>query len=71
MSKDGQSQKSTYFEVFLVFDPIKYSSDLVISGKVKQLQNVPVPQADLREPTISVRPAIIANFQLLKSDFLE
>ena len=38
---------------------------------VKQLQNVPVPQADHREPTISVRAAIIANFQLLKSDFLE
>ena len=24
---------STYFEVFLLFDLIKYSSDLVISGK--------------------------------------
>ena len=39
---------------------------LVPKKTVKQLQNVPVPQADLREPTISVRAAIIANFQLLK-----
>ena len=44
---------------------------LVPKKPVKQLQNVPVPQAYLREPTISVRAAIIANFQLLKSDFLE
>ena len=39
--------------------------------KVKQLQDVPVPQAELREPAISVRVAIIANIQLLKIDFLE
>ena len=39
--------------------------------KVKQLQDVPVPQAELREPAISVRAAIIANIQLLKIDFLE
>ena len=38
---------------------------------VKQLQDVPVPQAELREPAISVRAAIIANIQLLKIDFLE
>ena len=38
---------------------------------VKQLQNELVPRADLREPTISVRAAIIANFQLSKSEFLE
>ena len=44
---------------------------LVPKKPVKQLQNVPVPQADLREPTISVRAAMIANFRLLKSDFLE
>ena len=30
-----------------------------------------MPQAGLREPAISVRAAIIANFQLLKIDFLE
>ena len=29
---------------------------------VKQLQDIPVPQAELREPAISVRAAIIANF---------
>ena len=39
--------------------------------KAKQLQDVPVPQAELREPAISVRAAIIANIQLLKIDFLE
>ena len=33
--------------------------------KVKQLQDMPVPQAELREP------AIIANIQLLKIDLLE
>ena len=38
---------------------------------VKQLQDVPVPQAEIREPEISVRAAIIANFQLLKIDLLE
>ena len=38
---------------------------------VKQLHDVPVPQAKLREPEISVRAAIIANIQLLKIDFLE
>ena len=37
----------------------------------KQLHGVPVPQAELREPAISVYVAIIANFQLLKIDFLE
>ena len=36
----------------------------------KQLQDVPVPQAELREPAISIRAAIIAYFQLLKIDFL-
>ena len=44
---------------------------LVPKGPVKQLQGVPVPQAELREPEISVQAAIIANFQLLKIDFLE
>ena len=44
---------------------------LVPKKPVKQLQNVLVPRTDLREPTISVRAAIIANFQLLKIDFLE
>ena len=38
---------------------------------VKQLHDVPVPQAKLREPAISVRAAIIANIKLLKIDFLE
>ena len=37
----------------------------------KQLQDVPVPQAELREAAISVRAAIIANFQILKMGFLE
>ena len=44
---------------------------LVPKDPFKQLQDVPVPQAELREPAISVRAAIIANFQLLKIDFLE
>ena len=44
---------------------------LVPKDPVKQLQDVPVPQVELREPAISVRAAIIANFQLLKIDFLE
>ena len=40
--------------------------------KVKQLQDVPLPQAELREPAISVRAAIISHIQLLlKIDFLE
>ena len=39
--------------------------------KVKQLQDVPVPQAELREPAISIRAAICPNIQLLKIDFLE
>ena len=43
-------------------------SRLVPKDPVKQLQDVPVPQAELREPPISVRTAIIANFQLLKTD---
>ena len=37
----------------------------------KQLQDVPVPQAEIREPEISVRAAINANIQLLKIYFLE
>ena len=44
---------------------------LVPKDPVKQLQDVPVPQAELREPAISVREAILANFKLLKIDFLE
>ena len=44
---------------------------LVPKHPFKQLQDVPVPQAELREPAISVRAAIIANFQILKIDFLE
>ena len=44
---------------------------LVPKDPFKQLQDVPVPQAELREPAISVRAAIIANFQILKIDFLE
>ena len=44
---------------------------LVPKDPVKQLHDVPVPQAELREPAISVRAAIIANIQLLKIDFLE
>ena len=46
---------------------------LVPKDPVKQLQGVPVPvpQAELREPAISVQAAAIANFQLLKIDFLE
>ena len=44
---------------------------LLPKKQLRQLQDVPVPQADLRELTISVRADIIANFQLLKSDFLE
>ena len=44
---------------------------LVPKDPVKQLQGVPVPQAELREPVISVHAAIITNFQLLKIDFLE
>ena len=45
---------------------------LVSKDPVKQLQDVPVPQAELREPAISVRAAIISHIQLLlKIDFLE
>ena len=44
---------------------------LVPKDPFKQLQDVPVPQAELREPTISARAAISANFQILKIDFLE
>ena len=44
---------------------------LVPKDPVKQLQGVPVPQAELREPAISVQAATIANFQLLKIDFLK
>ena len=44
---------------------------LVPKDPVKQLQGVPVPQAELRKPVISVQAAIIANFQLLKINFLE
>ena len=44
---------------------------LVPKDPFKQLQDVPVPQAKLREPAISIRAAIIACFQLLKIDFLE
>ena len=39
---------------------------LVPKDPVKQLHDVPVPQVELREPTSSVRAAIIANIQLLK-----
>ena len=46
-------------------------SRLVLKDPFKQLQDVPVPQAELREPAISVRAAIIAYFQLMKIDFLE
>ena len=35
---------------------------LVPKDPVKQLQDVPVPQVELREPAISVRAAIIASF---------
>ena len=44
---------------------------LVPKDPFKQLQHVSVPQAEFGEPAISVRAAIIANFQLLKIDFLE
>ena len=44
---------------------------LVPKDPFKQLQDVLVPQAELREPAISVRAAIIANFQIFKIDFLE
>ena len=44
---------------------------LAPKNPVKQLHDVPVPQAKLREPEIFVRAAIIANIQLLKVDFLE
>ena len=44
---------------------------LVPKDPFKQLQDVPVPQAELREPAISVRAAISANFQILKIDFPE
>ena len=44
---------------------------LVPKDPVKKLQGVPVPQAELRELAISVQGATIANFQLLKIDFLE
>ena len=44
---------------------------LVPKDPVKKLQCVPVPQADLKDPAISVHAAIITNFQLLKIDFLE
>ena len=35
---------------------------LVPKDSLKQLQDVPVPQAELGEPAISSRAAIIANF---------
>ena len=44
---------------------------LVPKDPVKQLYDVLVPQAELREPAISARAAIITNIQLLKIDFLE
>ena len=44
---------------------------LVPKDPFKQLRDVPVPQAELGEPVISVRAAIIANFQILKIDFRE
>ena len=44
---------------------------LVPKDLFKQPQDVPVPQAELREPAISIRAAIIAYFQLSKIDFLE
>ena len=53
-------------QIFLASQP-----PLVPKDPVKQLQGVPVHQAKLREPEISVQAAIIANFQLLKIDFLE
>ena len=46
-------------------------SRLVLKDTFKQLQDVPVLQAELREPAISVRAAIIAYFQLMKIEFLE
>ena len=39
---------------------------LVSKYPVKQLQDVPVSEAELREPAISAQAAIFANFQLLK-----
>ena len=39
-----------------------FSTSIIAKETVKQRQDVPVPQADLREPTISMRAAIIANF---------
>ena len=50
---------------------LAFQRRLVPRDPFKQLQDVPVPQAELREPAISVRAAINANFQLLKIDFLE
>ena len=44
---------------------------LVPKDPFKHLQDVPVPQAELRVPAISVQAAIIANFRILKIDFLE
>ena len=46
-------------------------SQLEPKDPFKQLQDVPVPQAELREPATSVRAVISANFQILKIDFLE
>ena len=53
-------------QIFLASQP-----RLVPKDPFKQLQDVPVPQAELGEPAISVRAAIIANFQILKIDFLK
>ena len=53
-------------QIFLASQP-----RLVPKDPFKQLQDVPVPQDELREPTISVRAAIMVNFQLLKMEFLE
>ena len=44
---------------------------LVPKDPVKQLQDVSVPEAELREPAISVRATTFPNFQSLKIDFLE
>ena len=50
---------------------LAYQPRLVPKDPFKQLQDVPVPLAELREPAISIRAAIIAYVQLMKIDFLE
>ena len=58
-------------EQIILANHSSFSTSISAKDPFKQLQDVPVPQAELREPAISVRAAIIANFQLLKIDFLE